>query len=439
MVGAMVAASLVLGVVPAAGQSNGEAPKATEIGVSDTQIHIAVVADVDNPFAPGLFEGAVDGVKGAAAYINSKGGGGGLAGRKLVVDFYDSHLNANESRNATITACENDLAMVGGAALFLTSVADITNCKDQAGQTTGLPDIGSVVTGVPETCAPTSFPAIGAQLDCATVTQNPQTFSGNKGADKWLLSKNKGGLHGPMIIGNDTNDAARGGTVLALTAQHAGIKAEQGTTVPRSGRDPQSAYTTIVQQMKNDNSNYSLMTSAANSALELRNEAQLQGLDSSKVVWECVSCYGNSIVTQNASAFEGEYQALGFLPFDETKYNKTLAAFIKYVGKNKADQFSAYAFEATIAFADAIKAAVAKNGINGITRASTIDGIKALTDFDAGGMAGTHSFKTRRITNCFVTVQFQSGKWVRVYPTKKGTFDCRSSNGVEVKANLLGT
>jgi hypothetical protein len=34
--------------------------------------------------------------------------------------------------------------------------------------------------------------------------------------------------------------------------------------------------------------------------------------------------------------------------------------------------------------------------------------------------------------------QFKSGKWVRVYPAKKGTFDCKSSNGVDIKANLLG-
>ena len=428
-----------LGVTTAAAQSSGEKPKATEIGVTPTEIHIAVAADVDNPFAPGLFQGAVDGVNGAAAYLNSKAGGGGVAGRKLVVDFTDTHLNANDSRNATITACQNDLAMVGGAVLFLSSVEDITNCKDQTGQATGLPDIGSVVTGVPESCAPTSFPAIGKQIDCATVTDNPQTFYGNQGPGKYLLSKNKGGLHGPMIIGSDTKDAARGGTILALTAQQAGIKAEQGTTVPRSGRDPQSAYTSIVQGMKTDNSNYSLMTSAASSALELRNEAALQGLDSSKIVWECVSCYGNKIVTDNASAFEGEYQFLGFLPFAETKYNKTLAAFIKYVGKDKADQFSAYSFEATLAFADAMKAVVAKSGVNGITRATTIDGIKSLTDFDAGGMSGSHSFKTGIGTPCYVEAQFKSGKWVRVYPTKKGTFDCKSSNGIEVKANLLGS
>jgi hypothetical protein len=57
--------------------------------------------------------------------------------------------------------------------------------------------------------------------------------------------------------------------------------------------------------MKADNSNYSMMGLAVNNALELRQEAALQGLDSSKIVWECVSCYGNNVVTDNASAFGG--------------------------------------------------------------------------------------------------------------------------------------
>ena len=155
-------------------------------------------------------------------------------------------------------------------------------------------------------------------------------------------------------------------------------------------------------------------------------------------MWECVSCYGDSTVTSNASAFEGEYQFLGFLPFNETKYNPTLAAFIKYVGKNNADQFAAYSFDAVLAFVQAIKSVVAQHGVNGITRASTLEGIKSLTNFNAGGMAGAHSFKTGKTTPCFVMVQFKSGQWVRVYPKKPGTFDCTPSNGVDLKANLLG-
>ena len=47
-----VLALVAIGATAATAQSRGEKPKATEIGVTATEIHIAVIADVDNPFAP---------------------------------------------------------------------------------------------------------------------------------------------------------------------------------------------------------------------------------------------------------------------------------------------------------------------------------------------------------------------------------------------------
>lgn len=439
VIGALLVGVAAVGVAPATAQSSNEKPKATEVGVTASEIHIGVVADVDNPFAPGLFKGAVDGVKAGAAYLNSKAGGGGLAGRKVVVDFYDSKLNGNESRNATIQGCQNDYALVGTSALFLTQVDDIVNCKDQAGQATGIPDLSAVTTGVPESCSTMAFPAYGTAIGCPTVTQNPQTYFANQGPAKWELSKNKD-LHGVVIVGNDTKDAARGGTILALASQQAGIKADQGDPVVAvSGRDPQSVFTPIVQKMKDAGSNYSLNVASANQALLLRNEAALQGIDPSKVLWECASCYGNAIVKDNATDFEGEVQFLGFLPFEEASVNKTVANFLKYMKQvgGTPDQFSAYSFTATLAFADAVNAIVKKDGVNGLTRTNLITAIKGLTDFDAGGMLGTRSFKDGKTTSCFLMVQFKRGKWVRQYPTKKGTFDCKASNAVTVKSNLL--
>ena len=76
-------------------QSNGGAPKATDVGVSAKEIHIAVLADVDNPFVPGLFQGIVDGVRAGAKYLNSKAGGGGLASQRSSPT--DSKLNPNEA------------------------------------------------------------------------------------------------------------------------------------------------------------------------------------------------------------------------------------------------------------------------------------------------------------------------------------------------------
>ena len=67
---------------------------------------------------------------------------------------------------------------------------------------------------------------LGAQIQCDTVTDNPQTYNGNQGEGRWLVKTKtpKGSkLHGPFVVSSDTKDATRGATVLALALQHAGI------------------------------------------------------------------------------------------------------------------------------------------------------------------------------------------------------------------------
>jgi hypothetical protein len=434
IVGLCVVGLAALGVAPAVAQSSGGSPKATEIGVTAKEIHIAVAADVDNPFAPGLFKGVPAGVKGAARYINSKAGGGGIAGRKLVVDFIDSHLNANDSRNAVITACSQDYAMVGNFMLFLSTVDDEINCKDQSGAATGLPDLASVATGVAQQCSPVAYPVSPPQLVCSTKDQPEQTYNGNQFDTKYLLSKNKNNLHGAMIFGSDTKDAARGGQILIDTAEHAGAKSDQ--TIGVSGQAPQSAYTPIINNMKAKSSNYSYNSSALSSVELERAEAQLQGLTG--VTWVCtIACYDKKIKDQ-ASVMEGQYVTMTFLPFEEASSNTMLKNFLKYVGPSNADGFAVYGWTATLAFKQALDNMVTKDGVNSITRANFLKtGIDGLTSFNAGGMIGTVDIKDKVPTPCAALVQLKSGKFVRVSPTRKGTFNCDKSNAVQIKADLI--
>ena len=120
---------VVAGLVPAQPAASAAARPSSEIGVTPSEIRIAIVADVENPIVPGVFRAVVDGAEGFARYINSRGG---LAGRKVVVDFMDSKLNAAESRNAMISACANDFVVLS-AALFLNNVDDVESCRDAAG------------------------------------------------------------------------------------------------------------------------------------------------------------------------------------------------------------------------------------------------------------------------------------------------------------------
>ena len=148
-----------------------------------------MVADNDNPFVPGIFKGAADAVQGAAKYINANGG---IAGRKLVVDVYDSKLNANETRNAFISACEKDFALVGTTSLFVTTFDDVVNCKDAKGEATGIPDIGGLITSLTEACSPVTFSPNAPQVQCDTVGQDPVTYQGTMGPFKYAVQQLKG-------------------------------------------------------------------------------------------------------------------------------------------------------------------------------------------------------------------------------------------------------
>ena len=182
LVGLVTAALALATTSSATAQSGNEKPKATEIGVTRNGDPHRGRRRRRQPVRAGPVPGRGRRREGRRRLPQQQGrwrrARGPQARRRLLSTRISTR---NDSRNATITACQNDLALVGSAVLFLTSVDDIINCKDQAGQATGLPDLSSVITGVPESCSPMSFPSNGAAIDCATVTQNPQTYYGNQG------------------------------------------------------------------------------------------------------------------------------------------------------------------------------------------------------------------------------------------------------------------
>ena len=164
----------------------------------------------------------------------------------LVVDVYDSKLNANEARNAFIAACEKDFALVGTTSLFVTTFDDVINCKDAEGQATGIPDLGGLITSLTEACSPVTFSPNAPQVQCDTVGQDPVTYQGTMGAFKYAVKQLKGDAHGALLTSNDTPDARRSGEANMLLVKKAGVKPD--VEVSLSSRDPQSAFTPIVQE-----------------------------------------------------------------------------------------------------------------------------------------------------------------------------------------------
>jgi hypothetical protein len=419
-----------------AGAQN-ETPKATDVGITAKEIHIAVVADVDNSIVPNLFKGSKDAVIGAAKFLNSKPGGGGLAGRKVVVDFYDSKLNPNATTNAEISACQNDVATVGTSAVFLTSVDNMRNCKDSTGAVTGLPDIPFVSTALVQQCSDQSFPMAPPQVICSTKDQHPQTFQPNVGRGYYYKKKFGPDLHGIYIYGSDSKSARDSSYVSGIgQLRNACCKADQDIDLP--GSAPQSQYTSVIQTMKSKGSNYGQATQEPQQ-IALRKEAALQGLTGVKV-WDCTTgCYSKDFLKTGGQDVDGNYIDTLYLPFlskADQNANPMLKNFVKYTGEDKADGFGVYAWSAMIAFRDAVNNAVKAGGVNGVTRKAIFEQLNKIHQFNADGMFGTIDLAGRKTTPCHVLMQVKNGDFQRVFPTKPGTFDCAKKNVISVKLDV---
>jgi ABC-type branched-subunit amino acid transport system substrate-binding protein len=427
----LVVVGVALVGAPAGAQSSGGS--SSEVGVSAKTIKVAVVADVDNPIAPNVLEGIVKGVQGWGKYVNANGG---IAGRKVEVDFIDSKLNPNDTRNGIIKACSEDFALVGTGTLLLQTPADITSCADSAGKATGIPDIAALATNTEEACAPTGYPITPPSVQCDTRTDATQTYRANYGDSKYLLKQNKD-LHGSFVLASDSPSVVRTSKVLNKAAQAAGIKADSSWNV--TANSPQSQYTPIIQAMKNDSSNYGLSLQAVTGVIAERQEAQLQGLNDPNIVWECtLACYEDDGVIKAADAMNGEYMALSFLPFDEGSANPMTKNFVKYVGKDNLNGFASWGFTSGLLFEQAAKAVVQNKGKDDLTRANLLAELANIHDFNASGMVATTDIGNRVGSACFMLDQFKDGKFVRIFPTKKGTFDCSKSNVYTFQEDLNG-
>lgn len=87
---------------------------ATAVGVTANSITVGTVATLSGP-VPGLFQGAVAGVKAYFAYVNSQGG---LYGRALRVDAKDDAFSCSTNKNVTAQAIKDDFALVGSFTVF---------------------------------------------------------------------------------------------------------------------------------------------------------------------------------------------------------------------------------------------------------------------------------------------------------------------------------
>jgi len=422
----VVATFIGVALVPAGAQQKA---KANDVGITDKEIRIAVIADVDNPIVPGLFKAGADAVKAWGATINKAGG---LAGRKVVVDFIDSKLNANETRNAVITACTQDFALVGTEALSLNNITDLEQCKDAQGKATGIPEFPGIASAA-EKCSPIVFYVASDAKYCATKDQPEVTYTAQQGDYRYYLSQHKD-LHGIWLTPADskpTKDAAEPSYIAGVNL---GIKKDGEGFYDVFARDPQSSLTPFMNLVKQDGSTFVYGGSSASKMVQARQEANIQGVTSVKV-WAChVGCYDTAFLQTGGKDVEGTNSILTTLPFySEYKVNPSLTSFAKQAGGvDKLNSYGMSAWVAALLFQDAAEKAV-KGGT--LTRQSLLAAMKGEHAFDAQKIMGPVDVAARVPPKCIVIAQVKNGKWARVHPTKPITFDCSSKNLTDITVN----
>jgi hypothetical protein len=223
------------------------------------------------------------------------------------------------------------------------------------------------------------------------------------------------------LIPKDLPSTIASTTPIFAAQKQEGIKEDAEFGV--STGDPQSGYTPFVQAIKTNKSTFARDGADYVSYVFFRKEAQVQGVDTVKV-WDCsLQCYDQRLISSGGPAVEDQYVWLSFLPFEDKGHNDELDAFLTY--DKKPDAFGAQAWVAGEIFAEAVKAVVAKDGPNGLTRKAMLDAVANIHNFDANGFVAPTDIGGRVASKCLIGMQVQDGKFVRVDPVEPGKFDCR--------------
>ena len=404
---------------------------ASDVGITATQIHVAIIADVDTPVAPGLFQRAVNVMRAWASLVNEHGG---LAGRKVVVDFCDSKLDPTASNNCVLQACTHDFALVGTDALALSNTQPIDSCENSQGQAVGIPNLpGSAF--VPMSCDKDTFlTSLQPGAYCATLSKNPQTYGVNMGAYRYFMSQTKN-LHGISLYTSTTTLK-----ILSLpTFQEGtdlGVKPDGQGVYPVMAPAPQSAFTPEVLAIKKSGSNFDAVDTTIQNVVEILREAQQQGVTSVKY-WLCSSgCYDPTYIPTGGSAVDNTYVALPNLPFlTEYKSNAALSTLVAKVGGVKnLDNVSISSYIEALLFQNAVDKVVASGKT--LNRKSLFTALSGEHSFTADGIIGPTDVGRNLPSPCVVIVAVKDGAWQRIYPKTAGTFDCNSSNLEQINMNI---
>lgn len=366
---------------------------ATDVGVTATEITIAVLTDRTGP-VPGIFEPSVRSTQAWANYINSKGG---IFGRKIKVVPIDSKTSAADNRAGALQACKQAFAVVGSmSAMDDGGASALAEC--------GIPDISATVVNPPRDECATCFPAF------------PNLRHYVLGSKKLLSDENPGASQtGAMLWLNAAVASynARKNMAAAKTIGYNFVYEKQAEVVEPN-------YTPFVVDMKAKNVQYVSMVGELNSIARLLKAFKSQNYIPKVREFDTV-IYDSKFLSQAGDAAEGVYTSVTITPLEEAASNPEYTLYLDSLKRSSGGTpdgfFGAYAWSASRLFQEALE----KTGPEA-KRTKILDFLKGLHAWDNHGMHAAHDIGNKKAANCFISLVVKGGKWTRHAPAKG--FDC---------------
>jgi ABC-type branched-subunit amino acid transport system substrate-binding protein len=381
----------------------GDAKGATDKGVTDTEIHIGTVTDKGFPGRSGLDKEMYDGAVGFAAWCNSHGG---ILGRKLVIDDRDAALT--NYQGVVTTSCDEDLALVGGGAVF----DDGDNGAREACGLANLP--GYVVTEKART----------AGLQVEAVPNPVGQIAGGPIAAINRISPNALQSTSVMTGNLGTTIAVRDDTVQAVNML--GGKVVDQSVYDANGESDWSPFVTTLK----DKNVKALIMVGEPVNLALFEKAMATAGYYPDVIMETTNFYDPQLTATAGDAIKNTYIGSSFIPFENASQNKATQDYLDMMKQfnpdGKVAVLGAQGLSALLLFAQSAAAC----GSN-LTRQCVLDNAKKVTSWTGGGLHGETSPSANSGSPCFLIVKASASGFAYDQPStaaNQGMFNCDPKN-----------
>ncbi|MEQ1785550.1 MAG: ABC transporter substrate-binding protein [Acidimicrobiales bacterium] len=373
--------------------SSGSGAGATDVGVTDDTITIGVVADLTG-VVPGLFKAAPDAVKAYAEMVNDAGG---IHGRELVVEVFDTGTNDNGNRLAYEEACDAVFASVGSESAFDTGGVDaITEC--------GFPHLAGFTTddAIPE--LPFVFPRTTPEY-------------ANVGSARWFAEEFPDAVANAAIVHGNIPVTELAADELVEARESVGWSFEYR----QAAGTLESNYTPIALELKNRGIQALTWVYDVNNIVRLQKSMREQGV-TIPVVDVTTQGYSQDYLEAAGPAAEGSYVGLTHVLLEAADEIPALEEYVTWLAKVAPDEDpTSNGLQAWIRAEMFVEAATAVGPE--LTRDALVAELEGMTGFDAGGLippidVGDPVPKQA----CFVIAQVRDGAYVRVFP--ESGFSC---------------